>query len=93
MFGNALPRGVDDLECAPEGGTIENVLRCALHINSGKIIFISRLSRPAGRSKRYFHGSGRKGKLHLQRRFLRKHGAAGKLLLDASGLNPLSHLR
>ena len=31
---------------------------CALAIISGKIIFISRLSRPAGRSKRYFHRRG-----------------------------------
>ena len=43
-----------------------------------KLFIISRLSRPAGRSKRYFHGRGRGGKLHLQRRFLRKHGAAGQ---------------
>ena len=27
----------------------------------------------------------------MQRRFLRKRGAAGELLLGASGLNPLSH--
>ena len=31
-----------------------NALRVALRIISGKIIFISRLSRPAGRSKRIF---------------------------------------
>ena len=43
-----------------------------------KLFIISRLSRPAGRSKRYFHGRGRNGKLHLQRRFLRKRGAAGQ---------------
>ena len=55
------------------------------------IIFILRLSRSVERSKRYFHGRGRKGKRQVQRRFLRKHGAAGKLLLSASGLNPLSH--
>ncbi len=46
-----------------------------------KLFIISRLSRPAGRSKRYFHGRGRGGKRHLQRRFLRKRGAAGKALL------------
>ncbi len=32
---------------------------CALAMFSGKNIFISRLSRPAGRSKRYFHRWGR----------------------------------
>ena len=32
---------------------------------SGKNIFISRLSRPAGRSKRYFHGWGRSRKWQL----------------------------
>ena len=37
-------------------GTILNALRGALRIFSGKIIFISRLSRPAGRSKRIFTG-------------------------------------
>ena len=36
------------------GKTILNALRVALRIFSGKIIFISRLSRPAGRSKRIF---------------------------------------
>ena len=38
----------------------------ALRIFSGRIIFISRLSRSAERSKRYFHGRGRGGKRHLQ---------------------------
>ena len=42
-----------------------------------RIFIISRLSRSAERSKRYFHGRGRRGKWHLQRRFLRKRGAAG----------------
>ena len=41
-----------------------------------KLFLISRLSRSAERSKRYFHGRGRNGKRHLQRRFLRKRGAA-----------------
>ena len=40
---------------------IWNALRVALRIFSGKIIFISRLSRPAGRSKRYYHGRGCNG--------------------------------
>ena len=35
------------------------------------------MSRSAERSKRYFHRRGRNGKQHLQRRFLRKRGAAG----------------
>ena len=45
-----------------------------------ELFIISRLSRPAGRSKRYFHGRGRNGKRHLQRRFLRKRGAAVSVL-------------
>ena len=35
---------------------------CALAMNSGRITYISRLSRSAERSKRYFHGKGRRGK-------------------------------
>ena len=50
----------------PGGGTILNVLRCALHISSGMIIFISRLSRSAERSKRYFHRRGRCRKRQVQ---------------------------
>ena len=42
--------------CAKGGGTIWNALRFALRINSGIIILFSRLSRPAGRSKRIFTG-------------------------------------
>ena len=41
-----------------------------------EILKFSRLSRSAERSKRYFHGRGRGGKRHLQRRLLRKRGAA-----------------
>ena len=66
-------------------GTIGNALRFALRIISGIIIFISRLSRSAERSKRYFHGRGRRGKRHLQRRFLRKRSAAGERLLPLGG--------
>ena len=58
---------------------MRSALLCAS--SAEKLFIISRLSRPAGRSKRYFHGRGRNGKLHLQRRFLRKRGAAGKALL------------
>ena len=48
----------------------------ALRIFSGRIIFISRLSRSAERDKRIFTGGSRGGKWQLQRRFLRKRGAA-----------------
>ena len=41
-----------------DGGTILNGLRFALAMYSGKNIFISRLLRPAGRNKRYFHRWG-----------------------------------
>ena len=60
-------RGRDDLKCAPRS-------LCAY--SAERIFIISRLSRSAERSKRYFHGRGRNGKRHLQRRFLRKRGAA-----------------
>ena len=57
------------------------------------IIFISRLSRSAERSKRYFHGRGRGGKRQLQRRFLRKRGAAvSGLALSVSSLRSLPPL-
>ena len=68
----------DDFECAPAwGGTILNALRCALHIFSGIGFFIRDSEKPAGLSESPFHGRGRGGKRHLQRRFLRKRGAAG----------------
>ena len=50
--------GWDDFECAPRS-------LCAY--SAERLFIISRLSRPAGRSKRYFHGRGRGGKRHLQR--------------------------
>ena len=62
---------------------MRSALLCAS--SAEKLFIISRLSRPAGRSKRYFHGRGRNGKLHLQRRFLRKRGAAGGRLLPLGG--------
>ena len=51
----------------------------ALRIVSGKNIFICSSETPAGVSELLFHGKGRNGKRHLQRRFLRKRGAAGVL--------------
>ena len=61
---------------------------CALAIFSGKIIF-NRAKPERLRTLRLciFTERGRNGQLHLQRRFLRKRGAAGEALLDASGLN------
>ena len=75
------------------GGTILNALRFALRIFSGMIIFIRDSEKPAGFSESPFHGRGRKGKLHLQRRFLRKRGAAGGRLLPLGGANPLRRSR
>ena len=74
------------------GGKIWNALRVALRIISGKIIF-NRAKPERLRTLRLciFTGRGRGGKRQVQRRFLRKHGAAGKALLGASGLNPLRH--
>ena len=55
-----------------------NALRVALRINSGKNIFYFGIAERL-RTLRYpiFTGRGRDGKRHLQRRFLRKRGAAG----------------
>ena len=59
-----------------------NALRVALRINSGKNIYNFGIAERL-RALRYpiFTGGGRGGKRHLQRRFLRKRGAAGKALL------------
>ena len=38
-----------------------------------------------GALQTHFHGRGRNGKWHLQRRFLRKRGAAGERLLPLGG--------
>ena len=62
-----------------------NALRVALRIVSGIIIFICSFETPAGVSKLLFHGRVCKGKQHLQRRFLRKRGAAGERLLPLGG--------
>ena len=67
------------------------VVVVALWTSSAERLFLFRNS---GKSADFpelpFHGRGRGGKRHLQRRFLRKRGAAGKALLGASGLNSLS---
>ena len=58
----------------------------ALWPYSAELLFkISRLSRSAERSKRIFTGGAVGGKRHLQRRFLRKRGAAGGRLLPLGG--------
>ena len=49
----------------------------ALRIFSGKIILNFAFVALCGALQTPFHGRGRGGKLHLQRRFLRKCGAAG----------------
>ena len=64
---------------AAADGTIWNALRLRFGHNQRKEHFKFRNS---GKSADFpelpFHGRGRKGKRHLQRRFLRKRGAAGK---------------
>ena len=65
---------------APFGSrTILNALRVALGIFSGKIIYNFAFVALCGALQTHFHGWGRNGKRHLQRRFLRKRGAAGVL--------------
>ena len=54
-----------------------NALRVALGMDLRKIYFRFRQNgTPAGVPFCHFHEKGRNGKLHLQRRFLRKRGAA-----------------
>ena len=48
----------------------------ALTIFSGIIILFRNSGKSADFPELPFHGRGRNGKQHLQRRFLRKHGAA-----------------
>ena len=57
-----------------------NALRVALRIISGKIILNFAFVALCGALQTHFHGRGRNGKRHLQRRFLRKRGAAVSIL-------------
>ena len=66
-------------------GTIGNALRYALRINSGIRFFIRDSEKPVGFSESPFHRRGRGGKRQVQRRFLRKRGAAGERSLPLGG--------
>ena len=59
----------------------------ALAINQGIIIYSSRLSRSAERSKRYFHGRGRSRERHLQRLLPAEAAALRGSGLALSGAN------
>ena len=50
---------------------------CALAIFSGRIIYNFAFVALCGALQTHFHGRGRRGKRQMQRRFLRKRGAAG----------------
>ena len=57
-------------------------MKAPVGLLSGRAVCVSRWrgfapTSSAGRDKRYFHGRGCGGKRQVQRRFLRKHGAAG----------------
>ena len=73
-------------------GTIENGLRLCSGHNERNWFFIRDSEKPAGFSESPFHGRGRKGKRHLQRRFLRKRSAAGKVCTGFQRAEP-SQLR
>ena len=65
-------------------------MKAPVGLLSGRAVCVSRWrgfapTSSAERSKRYFHGRGRKGKRHLQCRFLRKRGVAGGRLLPLGG--------
>ena len=51
--------------------------RCTLAIFSGRIIYNFAFVALCGARQTHFHGRGRRGKRQMQRRFLRKRGAAG----------------
>ena len=55
----------------------------ALTIFSGIIILFRNSGKSADFPELPFHGRGRNGKRHLQRRFLRKRGAAAKGLASS----------
>ena len=61
------------------------MLRCALHIFSGKNILDFAFVAACGPLQTHFHERGRNGKRHLQHRFLRKRGAAGGHSLPLGG--------
>ena len=60
----------------------------ALRIISGKIILNFAFVALCGALQTPFHGRGRGGKRHLQRRFLRKRGAAGKFFASFQRAEP-----
>ena len=70
----------------PDGETILNVLRFALHINSGRIIYNFGFVALCGALQTHFHRRGRNGKWQLQRRFLRKRSTAGSTLALSASL-------
>ena len=73
--------GCFGLGLIPTGAADPNALRrCALGIISGKTIYICQSGKSADFPDLLFHGRGRSGKRHLQRRFLRKCGAADSVL-------------
>ena len=67
-------------------------MKAPVGLLSGRAVCVSRWrgfapTSSAERSKRYFHGRGRRGKRHLQRRFLRKRSAAGARSLPRGELS------
>ena len=66
----------DDFECAP---------RCSAHLQRKKDFKFQVSGKSADFPETHFHGRGRNGKRHLQRRFLRKRSAAGERLLPLGG--------
>ena len=67
-------------------------MKAPVGLLSGRAVCVSRWrgfapTSSAERSKRYFHGRGRRGKRQLPRRFLRKRGAAGGRLLPRGELS------
>ena len=64
----------------------------ALRIFSGKNILNFAFVALCGARQTHFHGRGRNGKRHLQRRFLRKRGAAGKHCWSAPSSGAARHL-
>ena len=61
---------------------------CALAMFSGRIILNFAFVAACGPLQTHFHGRGRRGKRQLQRRFLRKRGAAGNVFAEFQRAEP-----
>ena len=75
--------------------TVKRFLMCSAALctySAEKIIYNFAFVALCGALQTHFHRRGRNGKRHLQRRFLRKRGAAGKCCWSAPSSGATRHL-